>query len=192
MIKELDSFFRLQGFRVLCPQEGAEVIRHIERNTPLYNLRTALYAVQLLIDLSSGNQYDLVIFDRCIFDAYSWMEYWRGKNKLTDEEKSMIQSFFLLRFWASTIDSAYFMIADPKVAMEREKQIALSKKLGSFTNPDSIRNLVEQYRKTYSLLSPQYPQLHLVDTSSIDAQIVVQMIAGEVLETLFKKAKSGR
>src|SRR3989338_10083226 len=72
-IKELDKFFRRMGFRVLCPQEGAEVIRHIERTTPLYNIRTGLYALQILIDLSHGHQYDIVIFDRCIFYSFCWM-----------------------------------------------------------------------------------------------------------------------
>src|SRR3989338_484322 len=65
-ITEFDKFFRRMGFRVLRPQEGAEVIRHIGRDTPLYNIRTGLYALQLLIDLSAGHQYDLVILDRGI------------------------------------------------------------------------------------------------------------------------------
>src|SRR3989344_3657761 len=78
-ITEMDKFLRRMGFRVLRPQEGAEVIRHIPRTTPLYNIRTGLYALSLLIDESYGHLYDIIIFDRCVFDAYCWMMYWLEK-----------------------------------------------------------------------------------------------------------------
>lgn len=105
-ITELDKFLRRHGFRVLRPQEGAEVIRHIPRTTPLYNIRTGLYALNKLIDESYGHLYDVIIFDRCVFDAYCWMMYWEEKNKLTKEEKELAQSFFLSRFWMEKIDIA--------------------------------------------------------------------------------------
>ena len=63
-ITEADKFLRRQGFRVWRPQEGAEVIRHIERTTSLYNIRTGIYALTLLMDESVGNKYDVVIFDQ--------------------------------------------------------------------------------------------------------------------------------
>ena len=86
VITELDKFLRRQGFRVYRPQEGAEVIRHIERTTPVYNLRTGIYALTLLLDISVGHLYDVVIFDRSIFDAYVWLMYWNEKGKLTEQQ----------------------------------------------------------------------------------------------------------
>src|SRR3989338_11250236 len=68
-IKESYNFLRLMDFRVLIPQEGAEVIQHITRKTPAYNIRTGLYALTQLMDYAAGHLYDVVIFDRCIFDA---------------------------------------------------------------------------------------------------------------------------
>lgn len=190
-ITELDKFFRRQGFRVWRPQEGAEVIRHIPRDTPLYNIRTGLYALSLLIDLSYGHTYDIVIFDRCIFDVYSWMMYWKEKGKLGNSEKELIQKFFLSRFWANKIDVAYFMVADPKVAMKRELKIALSTKLGETTNPKTIKSLVKRYTFAYQLLSPRYPQLKLLNTSRLNERKMVEQIAIDVLSILEKKAKNG-
>ena len=66
--EELDNALRKEGLRVWCPQEGAEVIRHIDRKTPLYNLRTGLYALNILIDESVSHRYDIVVFNRCAFD----------------------------------------------------------------------------------------------------------------------------
>ncbi|MBI4992047.1 MAG: AAA family ATPase [Candidatus Harrisonbacteria bacterium] len=191
-ITELDKFFRRQGFRVLRPQEGAEVIRHISRTTPLYNIRTGLYALELLIDLSSSHQYDIVIFDRGIFDVYCWMMYWEEKLRLAGNQKKLIQSFFLSQFWVDKIDVAYFMIADPKIAMERELRIALSSKLGETTNPKTIQTLVERYRIAYEQLSPQYPQLHLLNTTEISEQEMIERVAINVLNILEQKAKNSR
>lgn len=190
-ITELDKFFRRQGFRVLRPQEGAEVIRHIERTTPLYNIRTGLYALGLLIDIGANHTYDLVIFDRCIFDAYCWMIYWAEKEKLSEKERETIQSFFLSKFWIDKIDAAYFMVCDPKVAMERELRIALSQKLGETTNPKTVKTLVERYKSAYKFLSPKHHQLHLVDTTNLSETEMVEKIATNILDILEKKSKSG-
>ncbi len=186
-ITELDKFFRRMGFRVLRPQEGTEVIRHIERTTPLYNIRTGLYALNLLIDESVGHRYDIVIFDRCIFDAYCWMMYWLEKSKLSATEKGIIQKFFLSRFWTDKIDAAYFMVCDPAQAMERELKIALSKKLGETTNPETIKVLVERYHRAYRQLKGKYPQLFLINTSVMEEKTMVEQIAKHVLDIFEKK-----
>ncbi|MDO8523539.1 MAG: hypothetical protein Q7S12_04680 [bacterium] len=191
-ITELDKFLRREGFRVLRPQEGAEVIRHIERTTPLYNIRTGLYALQLLVDISAGHLYDIVIFDRCIFDVYCWMMYWCEKGKLTDFATQNIQDFFMSDFWINKIDLAYFMVCDPKIAMERELRIALTQKLGETTNPKTVETLVNRYKKAYDILSPDYKQLRLLDTTEMKENKMVEMIAEQVLSVLQEKAKNGR
>lgn len=190
-IKELDKLLRRLGFRVRCPQEGAEVIRHIERTSPLYNLCTAGHTLEMLNDLASGHKYDIVIFDRSIFDPYCWMMYWEGKQMLTEEEKVLYQSYFLSRFWCENIDIAYFMVSDPVQAMKREQRIALSSKLGETTNPKTIETLANRYREAYEQLSPKFPQLKLLDTSDMDEKTMVKLIADQVLNTLVEKTKNG-
>lgn len=188
-IIELDKFLRRQGFRVIHPQEGAEVIRHIPRTTPLYNVRTALYALTILLDESFGHKYDIVILDRGIFDPYCWMMYWQEKNKLPEEEARLIQSFFLSRLWLDRIDAAFFMVCDAKVAMERELRIALTDKLGETTNPKSIETLAERYKTAYKVLKPNCPQLYLEDTTHWNELEMVENIASKVLDVLEEKAK---
>ena len=188
-ITELDKFLRRHGFRVLRPQEGAEVIRHIPRTTPLYNIRTGLYALSKLIDESYGHLYDVVIFDRCIFDVYSWMMYWKEKSKLSQKEKVLIQQFFLSRFWTDKIDAAYFMICNPKEALKRELRIALSQKLGETTNPATIETLVKRYKSAYEILSPEHKQLRLMDTTRVNEQVMIETIAQEILNIFEQKAK---
>lgn len=190
-ITEFDKFFRRMGFRVWRPQEGAEVIRHIGRDTPRYNLRTGLYALSLLLDLSHGHQYDLVIFDRAIYDAYVWMMYWAEKEKLAPDEVELFQRFFLSRFWKDGVDAAYFMVCDPEEAMRREMRIALSEKMGETSNPQTIEKLVGRFRRAYEVLHPDHPNLFLFDTTHLAEQTMVETIAAHTLQLLEQKAKSG-
>ncbi len=190
-ITELDKFFRRMGFRVLRPQEGAEVIRHIDRTTPIYNVRTGLYALSMLLDYSHGNAYDIVIFDRSIYDAYTWMVYWQQKGNLTPEEMKCVQDFFLMRLWTPYIDAAYFMVCNPEESMRRELRIALSEKFGETTNPASVKTLVERYRAAYDFLHPTHPNLHLFDTSSMSEQAMVEAVATLTLDSLEQKTRSG-
>ncbi|MDE2001499.1 MAG: hypothetical protein KGI60_02950 [Patescibacteria group bacterium] len=188
VITELDKFFRRQGFRVWRPQEGAEVIRHIPRTTPDYNTRTGLYALSILLDESYRHGYDIIIFDRAVFDAYGWMMYWEGKGLLTPEQRMIFQQFFLSDFWVHKIDMAYFMISSPEVAMQRELKIALSSKLGETTNPATVKTLVDRYMAAYTQLSPRFPQLRLMDTTHLGEQEMVAQVATEILDAMESKA----
>lgn len=186
-IDELYKFFKTLKFRVLRPQEGAEVIQHIPRSTPLYNIRTGQYAVNQLIDLSHGHMYDLVLFDRCAFDAYCWMLYWQAKGQLTNEEVQLYQQFFLSKFWMDKLDAAYFVVCNPDEAMKRSKAVSLTDRLGNFTNPDTIRVLVDRFRQAHKDLSPKFPQLMLVDTSTMDKQDMVEHFANEILAAMERR-----
>lgn len=186
-IDELYKFFKTLKFRVLRPQEGAEVIQHVPRTTPLYNIRTAQYVVNQLIDYSHGHPYDLVLFDRCVFDAYCWMMYWETKGQLTPEEVKLYQDFFLSRFWMDKLDAAYFVVCDPVVAMQRSKEVSLTDRLGNFTNPDTIRVLVDRFQQAYKDLSPKFSQLRIVDTTKMDKQSMVEHFANEILASMESK-----
>ncbi|HSE34659.1 MAG TPA: AAA family ATPase [Candidatus Paceibacterota bacterium] len=180
-ITELDKFLRRHDFRVLRPQEGAEVIRHIPRTTPLYNIRTGLYALSHLIDFAHGHMYDVVIFDRAIFDTYAWMLYWKQKGLLAEDECARNQAFFLSRFWTDRITACFVMVCDPKEAMERELKIALSDKLGETSNPDTMRALAERYRTLHKDLSGDFSQLVLIDTTTVGEADMVKQVAATTL-----------
>lgn len=190
IIREADKAFRRQGFRVWRPQEGPEVIRHIPRTTPEYNIRTGLYSLQILLDLSWGHQYDLVLLDRGIFDIHSWMEYWREKDKLTDGEKTTIQKFFLLDFFTSKVDCAFFVVCQPDVAVSRETRFELTHQLGDTTNPQTIQTLLDRFRLVYERLFPDHAQIIYMDTSALSEVEMVRKVTDMILDVLEKKTAS--
>lgn len=191
-IKELDKLLHRSDFRVFIPQEGAEVIRHIDRNTPEYNIRTGTYALNMLIDFAHGHMYDIVIFDRGIFDAYTWMMYWEDKKLLSKKEKEIFQHYFLSRFWSDRIIAAYIVVCEANEAVRRGQRIAASERLGQSSNHDSIRKSVERHKKMFADLSGQYPQLHLVDTTNFDEKTMIEHIATTTMEALIAKARQQR
>jgi len=188
-IRELYNFLRRHGFRVLKPQEGAEVIQHIPRTTPLYNIRTGMYALTQLIDLAQGHMYDVVLFDRCVYDAHTWMSYWREKQLLTEEECRHYQTYFLSPFWQKEITIGYIMVCDPEIAARRELRIALSDKLGDSTKPASIAKIHAHFVNTYETLKDTHPQLQLIDTSRLTESQMVETIGTRTLEILEQKIR---
>lgn len=186
IIQILDPFFRRQGFRVYTPQEGAEVIRHIPRTSHLYNVRTGLYALTTLIDASVNNNYDLVIFDRCLFDACTWPEYWIGKNDLSRQDADTIQCFFALS-GMKLLDAVFFVTADIKTVLKREKTVSLTEKFGETTNPKSLEQLINLFSKVYEKYYSELPHVFLIDTSKMDRKQMTEIVLEKTLNALEKR-----
>lgn len=186
-IKEMYDFLRPLGFTVWRPQEGAEWVQHIPRTTPEYNIRTGLYALEKLVDEGFGHRYDIILFDRCIFDAYCWMEYWYDKGKISAEHKFVIQSFFLLPFHTGKIDVCYFMVCDPKEALDREMRIAISSRPRETTTFESISNKVNIWRNVYRDRHLHNKNLKLIDTTKINEAEMIDTLGMDILETLESK-----
>ncbi len=187
---ELDNFLREQGLRVIRIQEGAEIVRNISRSTPLYNITTGLHALRPLISIANGHTYDVAIFDRGVFDTVHWMTYWLEKGQLTLEEFKNYRDFFLSRFWTNDIDISFFFVCDARVAMERELRIAISQKPRETTNEESIRRMVDRYKKIFGNLSPQYSQLRFLDTTLLDVKDMVWRVTEEVTKAFEKRLET--
>ncbi len=188
-IKELYDFLRPLGFRVWRPQEGAENIQDIPRTTPMYNIATAIYSLEKIIHESFRHTYDIILFDRALFDAYCWMEYWLEKEKLSLNEKGLLQSYFTFDFFTKNLDLVYFMICDSQVAIEREMRVALSRRPRETTTPASIESKVKLWQKVYKLLHPVHPNVRLVNTTEMNEQEMIEFVANDVLTVLEAKSK---
>ena len=80
------------------------------------------------------------------------------------------------------------MVCDPATAMVRELRIAISQKLGETTNPKTVEELVDRYKKAYGILALQHPQLCLIDTTNLDEHAMVELVATKTLDTLEQKS----
>ena len=189
VIAGIDDFLRPLGLgKIWPPQEGPREIRHIPRSTPDYNIRTAMYSLTKLLDESHDSRYDLILFDRCAFDAYCWMEYWEKKGKLSPGDKFIFQSYFTSRQFTEKIDICYFLVCDPNMSMNREFKDAISDDIRETTNLESIKMLDQIWRRTYALQHSFHPNLRLIDTTNINVSEMTRMIVKDILTTLEAKS----
>jgi len=188
-IRELYDFLRPLGFVVWRPQEGAEYIQNIPRTTPEYNVATGLYALDKLIHESFGHKYDIILFDRALYDAYCWMEYWAQKNQLTPGDRFIWQSFFTSRQFTEKLDLVYFMICDSEVAMKRQLRIAISKRPRETTNPISIEQKAKIWQQAHNIHSSFHTNIRLVNTTNMDEQEMVDYFTNDILTALEAKSK---
>lgn len=189
IIGRLDTSLRRLGFKVGLIQEGAQAIRNIERSGPEYNRATALYSLNKLYEVRANTSLDIVIFERCAFDAIVWPEYWNGKGKLEFQEMVNLQNTYLAD--AHQIDLAFFIVCDPILAIKRESRIeAIDQNSGGTTNPKTIGILKDLFEKIYGCISNKFPQLHLMDTTNLTEQEMIDMVTEVVLTKLAKKSIS--
>jgi thymidylate kinase len=186
IIQILDPFFRRMGYNVYIPQEGAEVVREIKRNTHLYNVATGIYALNKLIHASVNPNYDLVIFDRCIYDAWTWMNYWHQKNEFPAYKRDDLQNFFLFETWQKMIDAVFFVVTTPEEAVKRDLEVSLTEKFGETTNPESIKKLVNLFHETY-LAFKNRKGVYLLDTTDMDRKKMSEFILKKALNAMEKR-----
>lgn len=193
MIEILDSFFRRQGFRVFCPQEGAQKIRHIDRDTHLYNVRTALYALTELIDASVNPNYDLVIFDRCLHDGFTWMLYWNQKGDIKQHQMRCLQDFFMFPTWLNMVDVSFFVVTTTEEAIKRDRAESLTKKWGATTNPKSIENKIMLNKSAFNMTGKSEKKnsdkgaTFLFDTTGLSETKMTECVLEKTLDALEKR-----
>lgn len=189
-IEILDPFFRRQRFRVFIPQEGAEVIRHIPRTGHLYNASTGNYAWRTLVDASVSANYDLVIFDRCLYDACAWIDYWKNEGDLTPEEANGLKYFFRFPTWFNLIDAVFFVVTSAEEAIKRDMSVSLTQKFGNTTNPATIQKLIDVFttRHALEMLEPEKnDRVFLIDTSKMTRREMAEFILIKTLDALEKR-----
>lgn len=189
IIRNLASFFRRNDFRVYRPLEAPEAIRHIDRDTPQYNIRTGLYSLLILLDSAFSHQYDLILLERGIFDPFYWMERWQEKEYLSEEQTKSIQNFFLLDFFTDKIDLAIFIICDPEVAYRREVYARGEGLIGPHATVAKLHKHNARYKNIYDRLSPKYPQLKMLDLTPFSEKEAEEQVRGIVISVLEKCVK---
>ncbi|OHB22878.1 MAG: hypothetical protein A3J67_01185 [Parcubacteria group bacterium RIFCSPHIGHO2_02_FULL_48_10b] len=182
--KILDTFYRRCGFRVAVPLEGAEAIRHISRKTHLYNVRTGIYALKNLIDYSVSGNYDLVIFDRCLFDAFGWMRYWYERGDIDEARMVMLQQFFTSPQWLCLIDAAFVIVADPETVESREQEINILDEDGETTNSNNILRLIRIFGGMQKEFFAKGAPMQFIDTSDLPKREMARVVLGQTLDLL--------
>lgn len=190
-LKILDSFFRRQGYRVWKPLEGAEAIREIPRKSHRYNIATGIYALAHLLNNLGNGELDLILFDRCVYDAWCWQLYWQQKKDISGEEAKILKAFFAHRDWKNNVDIAFFIMCNPEIAIGRDRQWSLTKKAGSFTNIKTVTELFSIFKTGYEYFKKQKAPVALIDTTELNPQQVASEVLAHTLNAFERRFEKG-
>ncbi len=139
MLTMARDFLKRVGAKVTARPEGAEVV-DLPRTTPHYNLQTCRYALTELFMHLFGD-WEIVLLDRGLKDGEVWMDYWFGKDMLSEGDHRALVGAYNARIYRDLFDLHICMVCDPETALDRELAHAISKMEGETMNLKTLRNL---------------------------------------------------
>ena len=193
VLKRIDVFLRRQEnggqeCKILIPQEGTKTVRNIPRTAIQHSVAASNYVLQILLQQSYSTDYDLLFFDRGLYDAWCFIEWLRQKRKLGQEESNCFKSFFTSEGWLKNIDLCFFVMCDPKITIARNKKDAfLTKKTGIRTNPKVVAELYYAFMTGYNRFKDQGAPVALVDTTNLDVGQATRKVLIQILEEFERK-----
>ena len=192
IIKRIDVFFRRQGSReqeckILIPQEGTKTVRNIPRTEFQHSIAASNYALQTLLQHSYSIDYDILLFDRGLYDAWCFIEWLLHKQILTQDDSECFKSYFTHEGWLKNIDICFFVMCNPKIAANRNRKDAfLTEKAGVRTNPKTIAELYSAFITGYHYFEKQSAPVVFIDTTKLDINQATKKVLVQILEKFEK------
>lgn len=174
ILNRIDVFLRRQGksdgeCKILMPLEGTKMVRNIPRSEIQHTIAASNHTLQLLLEHSYSIDYDLILFDRGLYDAWCFIEWLRRKKRLGQKEADCFKQYFTYQGWLKNIDICFFIMCDQRAANRRNRKDAfLTKKFGFRTDPKTTSELHAVFMDGYSLFNELGCPVVLIDTTKLD------------------------
>lgn len=180
----LYTFFRRAGFAVHTLPEAAGTIEVGRKNQYFYTLRAGAYNLSNLLDRAEDPRYDIVIFERSIFDHLCWWTLIHKEGLIDDKTLLKMQSFYSQPGITDLLHAVVFLTCDPEVALGREP--TLVQKTGARMNPKTQLVLTEAFKETAMKFGPKFRAFRHFDNSGHDHIVAARAVAQFLIETLNK------
>ena len=202
-LNTIHGFLKRCGFRVETVIERASVCPIRDKKHFNFNVWTACTSLSQILektqDPPSQSDPEILILDRGIFDALSWMSMMEKMGRLRKEEREVIEKFLLISDWRKRIAGVIAMKAAPEDAIERERGNLPVVGGGSIMNPEVIRQMAANTNQCINRFRNQF-KIFDVDTSKASgstpartaeqvADIVLSIIEGELDEEILSIAR---
>ena len=149
-LNSLGDFLKRNGFTVKTISEAAANCPIVNKESPSFNIWTAMQAINSLVEAVEGsNKADFVFFDRGIFDALCWFEWHRLSDRISDSEMDMLESFLANERFVKYIDIVFVFDLEPEESLNREYLNLLTSKPGSIMNDKVLSDYRYSVKRTY-------------------------------------------
>lgn len=204
-LNTIHGFLKRCGFKVETVVERASVCPIRDKKHFNFNVWTACTSLTQILektqDPPSPNDPDILILDRGIFDALSWLSMMEKMGRLRKEEREAIEKFLLIPDWRERVAGVVVLKAAPEDAMEREMStLPVIGRGGSIMNTDVIKQMAANTNQCMNRFRNQF-KLYEVDTSKasgstpkktaeVVGDLVLSIIEGELEEEILSVGRA--
>ena len=169
-IGQVAAFFKRTGFKVEVVIERASVCPIRDKKHSNFNVWTGCTTLAQLLEKTQdpprGEDPQLLILDRGIFDSVCWLRMMERLSRIRKSDRESIESFLLIDDWRKRLSGVVLMLASPEDSMQREQGLLpVPGSGGSIMNPDVLAQMRTTNEETAESFEKQF-RVMTVDTSA--------------------------
>lgn len=173
-LNALHSFLKRCGFQVEVIVEKASICPIRDKHHFNFNVWTACSTLIQLLERTQipprDGEPDILILDRGLFDALSWLFQMERMKRITATERQIIEKFLTIDDWRKRISAVFAMTVPPAAAMEREKGLLPVADLkGSIMNEDVLSQILKTTTETVERYKKHF-RIFPINTSTTDLE----------------------
>lgn len=182
IINELDTVFRRYNInsKVIC--ESARYCKITNKKSPQFNYWTALETIQRIISMIDQG-YKIIICDRGIFDAITWMNFYLNNKLISKKDFDTTINFYMLNEWRQYVHCVVAITCDPQISINRDIDYKEFEVYGSIVNPQILPQINKAIIETIEDYKKHFNKLMYFDTSD-DLSKMKKRIVNDILNTL--------
>lgn len=187
-INSLNIFLKRNGFKTTILSERAGFSPISDKYNPVFNVWTCTSAINEInkkMDRAQhGEEIDVIISDRGIFDALCWFKWLRSQHHMNQKEYTVLTEFATLYRWQKNIDLVYVFMVSPEVSIKREYANLLTNKRGSIMCESVLEQYLNSVKETMAEYEKDFRAVHQIETTDKEQNDVSYEVTSKTLQLL--------
>lgn len=180
LINSINTSFSRYNVKCKIIRESAQFCKISNKKTPQFNYWTALETLQRILSVIDQG-YKVILCDRGVFDAISWMKLYLNNKYITQEDYNIIKNFYLLKEWNQYFYYIIVMTCDADISVQRDLDYNEFEKYGTIVNPNTISEINNAIFETTIEYYNKFNKIEVYDTSNN-----IEDVKKQVMENVFK------
>ena len=164
-IRQVKSFLKRYGLNVKVVSEKASVCPIRDKRHPSFNIWTAATTLAEILELTQDppltTDPDIVLLDRGIFDAVTWLSAMEDLERISSSTRKATEEFLLAEDWRSKINGVILMTASPSDALSREKGFLPAPVDGVIVNNEFLEKMLTAAMTNKDRLKSKFRVYHI-------------------------------
>lgn len=195
-ISQVQAFLKRCGFRIEVVVERASVCPIRDKKHFNFNVWTACTTLTQVLEktqiTSRGDDPQILILDRGLFDAICWMTLMERLARIRHADRELIEKFLLIEDWSKRISSVILMLTSPDDALKRERGfLPVVNATGSIMNKevlqknrDTILECAEKFKNQFRIYKIDTSAGETKDNPPRTAEVAVDIILSQIEEQI--------